>query len=82
MEEIGKRSEYILACHDKACGDHDVYPFEGMELRKRRQFIPGFQFYFGDMPAGAAEKAAPAMKKEDVPAYLASLVKPSPENMN
>jgi hypothetical protein len=50
-----------------------------MELRKRRQFIPGYQFYFGDMPQGAVEKAAPAMKAEDVDAYIDSLLPPTPD---
>ena len=51
-----------------------------MELRKRRQFIPGYPFYFGDMPPGTAEKAAPAMKAEDVDAYMASLLPPTPDH--
>jgi len=79
VEEIDKRADYILACHDKACGDHDVYPFEGMELRQRRQFIPGYPFYFGDMPAGAAAKSAPPMKASEVDAYIAGLVAPTPD---
>lgn len=79
VEEIDKRADYVLACHDKACGDHEVYPFEGMALRKRRQFIPGYPFYFGDMPAGAAAKAAPAMRADEVEAYVAGLVPPTPD---
>ena len=58
VEEIDKRADYILPCHDEACGDHDVYPFEGMRLRERRKHVPGYHFYFGDMPPGAARKAA------------------------
>ncbi|MFV0361316.1 N-acyl homoserine lactonase family protein [Tropicimonas sp.] len=80
VEEIDKRADYVLACHDKANARSDVYPFEGMKLRKRRQFIPGFQFYFADMPPGAAERAAPAMKPGEVAAYLASLEPPTPDD--
>ncbi len=54
VEEIDKRADYVLPCHDIACGDHEVYPFEGMKKRERRKFIPGYNFYFGDMPPGAA----------------------------
>ncbi|MEO0637695.1 MAG: N-acyl homoserine lactonase family protein [Pseudomonadota bacterium] len=79
VEEIDKRADYILPCHDAACGDHEYYPFEGMELRKRRQHIPGFKFYFGDMPPGTANKVAEPMKEEDVQAYLDGLMVPSPE---
>lgn len=50
VEEIDKRADYILACHDEAVGEHDVYPFEGMTPRQRRRVIPGLQFYFADMP--------------------------------
>ena len=60
VEEIDKRADYILACHDEAVGEHEVYPFEGMKPRERRKHIPGYHFYFGDMPAGAAAKAAPS----------------------
>lgn len=58
VEELDKRADYILPCHDAACGDHEVYPFEGMVLRERRKPITGYAFYFGDMPPGAAAKAA------------------------
>ena len=51
VEEIDKRADFILPCHDKACGESEVYPFEGMKLRERRRHIPGYSFYFGDMPA-------------------------------
>ncbi len=76
VEEIDKRADYILPCHDKACGDHKVYPFEGMQLRERRRHIPGFSFYFGDMAPGTAGKAAPALKADEVEGYLAGLKAP------
>ena len=57
VEEIDKRADYVLPCHDEAGSDHPVYPFEGMQLRERRKVIPGLSFYFGDMPAGAFEAA-------------------------
>ena len=53
VEEIDKRADYILACHDEAVGDHPVYPFEGMKPRVRRQVIPGYSFYFADLPETA-----------------------------
>ena len=78
VEEIDKRADYVLPCHDPVANARsDVFPYEGMPIRKRRQTIPGFRFYFGDMPAGTAAKAAPAMPAEEVEAYLASLEKPS-----
>ncbi len=63
VEEIDKRADYILPCHDEACGISDVYPFPGMKLRERRKHIPGFHFYFGDMPAGAAKDSARSRKR-------------------
>ncbi|MDE0852448.1 MAG: N-acyl homoserine lactonase family protein, partial [Yoonia sp.] len=78
VEEMDKRADYILACHDKVANARsDVFPYEGMPIRKRRQTIPGFQFYFGDMPAGTADKVAPALKSDEVEAYLAGLVPPT-----
>ena len=50
VEEIDKRADYILACHDEAVGAHKVYPFKGMETRIRRKHIPGYSFYFADLP--------------------------------
>ena len=50
VEEIDKRADYILACHDEAVGAHKVYPFRGMETRTRRKHIPGYSFYFADLP--------------------------------
>ena len=79
VEEIDKRADYVLACHDKAVGDHDVYPFEGMRPRERRRAIPGLPFHFGDMPQGAAARAAPAMPAGEVEAYLAGLEEPRPD---
>ncbi|MEL6921497.1 MAG: N-acyl homoserine lactonase family protein, partial [Pseudomonadota bacterium] len=80
VEELDKRADYILACHDKvANGRSDVFPYEGMPVRKRRQVIPGYQFYFGDMPVGTADKSAPAMSRDEVDAYIAGLVPPTPD---
>ncbi len=77
VEEIDKRADDGLPCHDEAANARsDVYPYEGMPIRKRRQPIPGYQFYFGDMPSGTAGKAAPAMKPDEVDAYIASLTDP------
>ena len=77
VEEIDKRADYVLPCHDAAANARsDVFPYEGMPIRKRRQPIPGFQFYFGDMPAGSTGKAAPAMTGEEAEAYLAGLADP------
>ncbi|MDE2792880.1 MAG: N-acyl homoserine lactonase family protein [Paracoccaceae bacterium] len=79
VEEIDKRSDYVLPCHDRLANERsNVFPYDGMPLRKRRQFIPGFKFYFGDMPMDTAERAAAAMNPEDVKDYLASLTPPSP----
>lgn len=47
MEEIDKRSDFILPCHDEKVLEHDCYPYEGMPLRKRREPVPGAPFYFG-----------------------------------
>ncbi|MEJ8561989.1 hypothetical protein QTO30_12695 [Yoonia sp. GPGPB17] len=80
VEELDKRADYILACHDKVANARsDVFPYEGMPLRKRRQVIPGYQFYFGDMPADMTNKAAPALSKEEAEAYIAGLVPPMPD---
>ena len=77
VEAIDKRADYVLPCHDAdANARSDVFPYEGIPIRKRRQHIPGFKFYFGDMPGDTIDKTAPAMKPEDVDAYLASLKDP------
>jgi len=77
VEEIDKRADYVLPCHDEVANARsDVFPYEGMPIRKRRQPIPGFQFFFGDMPAGMADKAAPAMTRDEAAAYLAGLKDP------
>lgn len=77
VEEIDKRADYVLPCHDEeANARSSVFPYEGMPLRNRRQVIPGFQFYFGDMANGLAAKSSPAMGAKDVEAYLASLTDP------
>jgi hypothetical protein len=77
VEEIDKRADYVLPCHDAAANQRsDVFPYPGMPLRARRQVIPGFQFYFGDMPAGMAAKAAPALTRAQAEIYLAGLKHP------
>ena len=48
VEEIDKRADYILACHDEAVGDSATYPYDGMTLRRRRRHIPGYSFYFAE----------------------------------
>ncbi|MCY4304413.1 MAG: N-acyl homoserine lactonase family protein [Aestuariivita sp.] len=80
VEEIDKRADYVLPCHDHDANIRsDVFPYDGMPIRKRRQMIPGYKFYFGDMPEGTVHKVAPAMKPEDVDAYIANLK--CPEDM-
>ena len=77
VEEIDKRADYVLPCHDAEANERsDVFPYEGMPLRKRRQHIPGLKFYFGDMPAGTVSKAAPAMSEAEAKTYLAGLKHP------
>jgi hypothetical protein len=55
------------------------FPYAGMPIRKRRQHIPGYKFYFGDMPHGTADKAAAAMTRDEAAAYIAGLVPPTPD---
>jgi glyoxylase-like metal-dependent hydrolase (beta-lactamase superfamily II) len=77
VEEIDKRADYVLPCHDEeANARSDVFPYPGMPIRKRRQPIPGYKFYFGDMPVGTADKAAPAMTQEEADAFIAGLKDP------
>jgi glyoxylase-like metal-dependent hydrolase (beta-lactamase superfamily II) len=49
MEEIDKRADFILPCHDTKVLEHTVYPYPGIELRKRREPIPGAPFYYAGM---------------------------------
>jgi len=78
VEEVDKRADYVLPCHDHVANSRsDVFPYAGMPIRKRRQTIPGFSFYFGDMPAGSAGKSAPSMPADEVDAYLANLADPA-----
>ena len=66
VEELDKRADYVLPCHDHVANARsDVFPYAGMPIRKRRQAIPGFRFYFGDMPGGSAGKSAPSMAEPD-----------------
>lgn len=53
VEEIDKRADYVLACHDEAVLAHPVYPFPGMKLRKRREVIAGVPFYFAGTSSSA-----------------------------
>ena len=77
VEELDKRADYVLPCHDqKANSRSDVFPYEDMPIRKRRQPIPGYQFYFGDMPQGTAQKSTLAMPADEVEAYINSLENP------
>nr|MCU0902110.1 N-acyl homoserine lactonase family protein [Cypionkella sp.] len=80
VEEIDKRADYVLACHDKVANARsDVFPYDGMPVRQRRQAIPGFPFYFGDMPPGTAATSAPALTRDEAKAYLDALVPPTPD---
>ncbi len=77
VEEIDKRADYVLPCHNEGANARaDVFPYEGMPIRKRRQPIPGYKFYFGDMPSGMADKAAPKLTQAEADAFIASLVDP------
>jgi len=49
MEEIDRRADLILPCHDSRVLEHSIYPYEGMKLRKKREPIPGAPFYFSGM---------------------------------
>ncbi|MEM9783624.1 MAG: N-acyl homoserine lactonase family protein, partial [Pseudomonadota bacterium] len=78
VEEIDKRADYVLPCHDEqANARSEVFPYPGMPLRKRRQVIPGYQFYFGDMPKGTVPNAAPAMTAAEAAAHVAGLKSPA-----
>ncbi len=46
MEEIDRRADFILPCHDALVLEHAEYPYTGMPLRKRREPIPSAPFYF------------------------------------
>lgn len=50
VEEIDKRADYILTYHDEIDLEHEVYPFDGMKLRRRYEHKPGFNFYFSGLP--------------------------------
>ncbi|MCY4446858.1 MAG: N-acyl homoserine lactonase family protein [Rhodobacteraceae bacterium] len=77
VEELDKRADYVLPCHDYDANVRSmVFPYEGMPLRKRRQVIPGYQFYFADMPGDTAQKSAPAMPADEVEAYINNLADP------
>ena len=46
VEEIDKRADFVLPTHDERVLEHDVYPYENMALRKRRETVPGTSFFF------------------------------------
>lgn len=46
IEELDRRADYILAFHDASVGEHQVYPYEGIEWRPRRKAMPALPFYF------------------------------------
>ena len=80
VEEIDKRADYVLACHDRIANARcDVFPFPGMPKRARRQPIPGYAFYFGDMADGLAGKAAPRLSEDEARALVAQLEDPQPD---
>ncbi len=47
LEEIDRRADFILPCHDMLVFEHDVFPYDGMTLRQRREPVVGAPFYFG-----------------------------------
>jgi len=47
IEEIDKRSDYLFPTHEGKVLEHDVYPYEGMPVRTRREVVAGTSFYFG-----------------------------------
>lgn len=47
IEEIDKRADFILPTHDERVMEHEVYPYDGMPVRKRREVIPETFFFFG-----------------------------------
>lgn len=53
VEEIDKRADFVLACHDEGVLEHESYPFEGMKLRKRREVLDGLSFYSVGSPMGS-----------------------------
>ena len=50
IEEIDKRADYILTYHDEVDLEHDVYPYEGIQLRNKYERKPGLNFYFSGLP--------------------------------
>jgi N-acyl homoserine lactone hydrolase len=48
VEELDRRGDVILACHDDATLEHAEYPYPGMPLRKRREPKPGLPFFTGE----------------------------------
>ncbi len=51
VEEIDRRADFILPCHDDKVLEHAVYPYPGMQLRTRRLPIAGAPFYFSGIQA-------------------------------
>ena len=50
VEEIDKRADFTLPTHEELVLEHDVYPYEGMPLRKRREVVEGTSFFTGGGP--------------------------------
>ncbi|MEE9240257.1 MAG: N-acyl homoserine lactonase family protein [bacterium] len=46
IEELDKRADFILPCHDPKVLENSVYPHEGMKLRKKREPVSNAPFYF------------------------------------
>ena len=46
IEEIDKRADYVLPTHDERVLEHEVFPFDGMMKREKRNPIKGASFYF------------------------------------
>jgi N-acyl homoserine lactone hydrolase len=47
IEELDKRADFILPCHEEGVLAHPVYPYEGMPLRQRRKPMAEASFFFG-----------------------------------
>jgi hypothetical protein len=45
VEELDRRSDLILPCHDTFTLEHEEYPYPGMPLRKRRDVKQGLPFF-------------------------------------
>jgi len=52
VEELDRRADVILPCHDEATLEHPEYPYPGMPLRTRRVPAPGMPFFTGEQSRG------------------------------